>query len=146
MNTAQTLLSQLGLAKESIDILYLESLRESAPTLLTTDFELRLGELEGNKRARLFTTLDALAAKFNIEQNIQPLDESAPYGTIECNTSDCTLCMSCVAVCPTRALHHEGDIPALKLVEQDCVQCGLCTKACPENALTSIPQLRNNFV
>jgi len=141
VNTAQTLLSQLGLAKESIDILYLESLRESAPTLLTTDFELRLGELEGNKRARLFTALDALAAKFNIEQNIQPLDESAPYGTIECNTSDCTLCMSCVAVCPTRALHHEGDIPALKLVEQDCVQCGLCTKACPENALTSIPQL-----
>ncbi len=141
VSTAQSLLSHMGLAKETIDILYLETLRESIPSLITQDLGLRLGELEGNKRARLYASLDALANKFEADKTAQPLDASAPYGTIQCSTTDCTLCMSCVAVCPTRALHHEGDIPGLKLVEQDCVQCGLCTKACPENALTSVPQL-----
>lgn len=139
--TAQTLLSQLGLAKETINILYLESLREGAPSLITDDLQLRLGELEGNKRARLFTSLDALAEQFNIEKVTQPLEASSVYGAIECSTKDCTLCMGCVAVCPTRALHHEGDIPGIKFVEQDCVQCGLCIKACPENALTSVKQM-----
>jgi len=139
--TAQTLLSQLGLAKETINILYLESLREGAPNLITDDLQLRLGELEGNKRARLFTSLDALAEQFNIEKVAKPLEASSVYGAIECSTKDCTLCMGCVAVCPTRALHHEGDIPGIKFVEQDCVQCGLCIKACPENALTSVKQM-----
>ncbi len=139
--TAQTFLTQLGLEKETVDILYLESLRESAPTLVTNDLGLRLGELDGNKRSRLFTALDALGETFNVEKISQPLEASATFGTIQCSTDDCTLCMSCVAVCPTRALHHEGDVPGLKLVEQDCVQCGLCTKACPENALTSVQQM-----
>lgn len=141
VTTAQAFLDQLGLDKETIDILYLESLREAPPQLVTNDLGLRLGELQGNKRARLFTALDALSDKRQIEKKVQPLEASAPYGTIECSTDDCTLCMSCVAVCPTRALHHEGDIPGLKLVEQDCVQCGLCTQACPENALTSKQQM-----
>jgi len=141
VTTAQAFLDQLGLDKETIDILYLESLREASPQLVTNDLGIRLGELQGNKRTRLFAALDALSDKYQIEKDVQPLEASAPYGTIECSTDDCTLCMSCVAVCPTRALHHEGDIPGLKLVEQDCVQCGLCTQACPENALTSKQQM-----
>ncbi len=141
VSTAQTFLDQLGLAKETVDILYLESLRESVPTLVIDDLTVRLGELEGNKRTRLFQALDALGEQFNVDKVSQPLEASAPYGTIQCSTDDCTLCMSCVAVCPTRALHHDGDVPGLKLVEQDCVQCGLCTKACPENALTSVQQM-----
>ncbi|WP_165311389.1 4Fe-4S binding protein [Vibrio ziniensis] len=144
--TAQTLLSQLGLAKETINILYLETLREGAPNLVIEDLQLRLGELEGNKRTRLFTSLDALAQQFNIAQVTQPLEASSVYGAIECSTKDCTLCMGCVAVCPTRALHHDGDIPGIKFVEQDCVQCGLCIKACPENALTSVQQMNWNKV
>lgn len=70
-----------------------------------------------------------------------PLTHSAPFGRIECVSQDCTLCMSCVAVCPTRALHHSGDIPSLNFIEQDCVQCGLCVSACPEKALTAIPRI-----
>lgn len=134
---AQTFLSQLGIDKETVDILYLESLRDGTPTLCTEPLGLQLGELEGNKRQRLFQALDALAEHKQIEPAIQPLPATAAYGAIECSTQDCTLCMSCVAVCPTHALHHEGDMPSLKFVEQDCVQCGLCVKACPESALTS---------
>ncbi|EEX92375.1 iron-sulfur cluster-binding protein [Vibrio orientalis CIP 102891 = ATCC 33934] len=133
---AQELLLQLGIAKETIDILYLESLREGAPTLCTESFDLALGDLEGNKRQRLFTSLDALAQSRIPVENIVELPTNAPYGTISCESKDCTLCMSCVAVCPTRALHTDGSSPSLQFIEQDCIQCGLCTKACPEQVLS----------
>jgi ferredoxin len=138
---AQELLTQLGIAKETIDILYMESLREGAPTLCTESFDLALGDLEGNKRQRLFTSLDALAQSRIPVENIVELPTNAPYGTISCESKDCTLCMSCVAVCPTRALHTDGASPSLQFIEQDCIQCGLCTKACPEQVLTMTPRM-----
>ncbi|ELV8556118.1 4Fe-4S binding protein [Vibrio fluvialis] len=144
VSMAQSFLAHLGIRKETIDILYLESLREAAPTLCDEPLGLNLGELEGKKRDRLYVALDALATARGIEPSAQPLAATAPYGAIECSTTDCTLCMSCVAVCPTRALHHEGDSPSLKFIEQDCVQCGLCVKACPEKALTAVQQLNWN--
>ncbi|EPE2650972.1 4Fe-4S binding protein [Vibrio fluvialis] len=144
VSMAQSFLAHLGIRKETIDILYLESLREAAPTLCDEPLGLNLGELEGKKRDRLYVALDALATARGTEPGVQSLAVTAPYGAIECSTSDCTLCMSCVAVCPTRALHHEGDSPSLKFIEQDCVQCGLCVKACPEKALTAVQQLNWN--
>jgi len=144
VSMAQSFLAHLGIRKETIDILYLESLREAAPTLCDEPLGLNLGELEGKKRDRLYVALDALATARGTEPGAQPLAATAPYGAIECSTTDCTLCMSCVAVCPTRALHHEGDSPSLKFIEQDCVQCGLCVKACPEKALTADQQLNWN--
>ncbi|ELX7503328.1 4Fe-4S binding protein [Vibrio fluvialis] len=144
VSMAQSFLAHLGIRKETIDILYLESLREAAPTLCDEPLGLNLGELEGRKRDRLYAALDALATARGTEPSAQPLAATAPYGAIECSTTDCTLCMSCVAVCPTRALHHEGDSPSLKFIEQDCVQCGLCVKACPEKALTAVQQLNWN--
>lgn len=144
VSLAQSFLTHLGIRKETIDILYLESLREAAPTLCDEPLGLHIGELDGKKRDRLYVALDALATARGTEPRAQPLAATAPYGAIACSTTDCTLCMSCVAVCPTRALHHEGDLPSLKFVEQDCVQCGLCVKACPENALTAVQQLNWN--
>ncbi|MCG6343096.1 4Fe-4S binding protein [Vibrio fluvialis] len=144
VSMAQSFLAHLGIRKETIDILYLESLREAAPTLCDEPLGLNLGELEGKKRDRLYVALDTLATARGTEPSAQPLAATAPYGAIECSTTDCTLCMSCVAVCPTRALHHEGDSPSLKFIEQDCVQCGLCVKACPEKALTAVQQLNWN--
>ncbi|MCE7596395.1 4Fe-4S binding protein [Vibrio fluvialis] len=144
VSMAQSFLAHLGIRKETIDILYLESLREAAPALCDEPLGLNLGELEGKKRDRLYVALDALATARGTELGVQPLAATAPYGAIECSTTDCTLCMSCVAVCPTRALHHEGDSPSLKFIEQDCVQCGLCVKACPERALTAVQQLNWN--
>ncbi|MGR5251353.1 4Fe-4S dicluster domain-containing protein [Vibrio astriarenae] len=138
---AQELLDQLGIAKETIDILYLESLREEAPILCTDSFDLSLGDLPGNKRQRLFSALDAMSASRIQVENIVPLPANAPYGNVSCDSQGCTLCMSCVAVCPTRALHTDGNSPSLNFVEQDCVQCGLCEKACPEKVLTLTPRM-----
>ncbi|MGS0693006.1 4Fe-4S binding protein [Shewanella sp. 0m-4] len=64
-----------------------------------------------------------------------------PYGQVSVNTENCTLCMSCVATCPTMALTDGGDRPALYFVEQDCVQCGLCETACPEKVISLTSQV-----
>ncbi|KJY82389.1 (Fe-S)-binding protein [Vibrio galatheae] len=144
VSIAQALLAQLGINKETIDILYLESLRENSPTLCGEPFALSIGELEGNKRQRLFSALDALASARTPTVSIAELPTQAPFGNISCASKDCTLCMSCVAVCPTRALHTDGASPSLQFVEQDCVQCGLCVKACPEKVLTMTPRMNWN--
>ncbi|MGL5659894.1 MAG: 4Fe-4S dicluster domain-containing protein [Aeromonas sp.] len=95
--------------------------------------------LKGDKRENLFAAFDALN-----EGGAEPLTvpHGAPYGAVVLNEADCTLCMGCVAVCPTRALHAVGATPGLNFIEQDCVQCGMCQRACPEQAITLAPRLQ----
>ncbi|MGF1901606.1 4Fe-4S dicluster domain-containing protein [Aliivibrio sifiae] len=139
---AQAFLTQLGLEPERVQVVYMEALNDM--TLIDTPLSIIDGQLTGNKRERLMGALDHLAAN-NIEiTEIQTMPSHAPYGTIDCETKDCTLCMGCVAVCPTRALHSDPDSPTLKFIEQDCVQCGLCVNACPEKALGMKVQMNWN--
>ena len=105
--------------------------------------------LKGDKRESLFAAFDALwlANKGQAnsgDQDDQPLavPHGAPYGAVILNAPDCTLCMGCVAVCPTRALHALGSEPGLNFIEQDCIQCGMCEKACPEQAIVLQPRLQ----
>lgn len=140
---AQAFLSQLGLDPQRIQVVYMEALHEM--TLIDTPLAVIEQPLEGNKRTRLMGALDHLATDAisnNIEiTEIQSLPSHAPYGSVSCETKDCTLCMGCVAVCPTRALHSDPDSPTLKFIEQDCVQCGLCVSACPEKVLSMKVQM-----
>lgn len=69
------------------------------------------------------------------------LPENAPYGRVDIDTEACTLCLSCVSLCPSGALADNPDSPQLRFVEDACLQCGLCTRVCPENALSLVPQL-----
>ena len=69
------------------------------------------------------------------------LPQGAPLGGISVNVDGCTLCLSCVSVCPTGALRDDPDRPALKFVEDACVQCGLCQSTCPEKVITLKPQI-----
>ncbi|NQZ51847.1 MAG: 4Fe-4S binding protein [Moritella sp.] len=101
-------------------------------------------QLSGTKREKLFSALDRLHAQSPVKPTQSDVPENAPYGSVECNTDDCTLCMGCVAVCPTRALHAVGGRPGLQFREQDCVQCGLCEKACPEQVITLKPGVNWN--
>ncbi len=70
-----------------------------------------------------------------------PLPENAPYGAIAVNTDSCTLCLSCVSLCPSGALIDNPDKPQLNFQQDACLQCGLCRTICPENAITLVPEL-----
>jgi ferredoxin len=64
------------------------------------------------------------------------LPEGSVFGQVKVDRAACTLCMSCVAVCPTNSLREGQGLPQLSFVERSCVQCGMCEKACPEDAVT----------
>ncbi|WP_324015214.1 4Fe-4S dicluster domain-containing protein [Aeromonas hydrophila] len=98
--------------------------------------------LKGDKRENLFAAFDALWQANNGGREPLAVPHGAPYGSVELKESDCTLCMGCVAVCPSRALHAVGHTPGLNFIEQDCIQCGMCEKACPEQAIVLVPRLQ----
>ena len=70
-----------------------------------------------------------------------PLPEGAPYGAVLVDTDACTLCLSCVSLCPSGALAENPDRPELRFQEDACLQCGLCANICPEDAIALRPQL-----
>ncbi|MGU5581359.1 4Fe-4S dicluster domain-containing protein [Aeromonas hydrophila] len=98
--------------------------------------------LKGDKRENLFAAFDALWQANNGGREPLVVPHGAPYGSVELKGADCTLCMGCVAVCPSRALHAVGHAPGLNFIEQDCIQCGMCEKACPEQAIVLMPRLQ----
>lgn len=69
------------------------------------------------------------------------LPVGAPFGKVEVNAEGCTLCLSCVAACPTGALIDDPERPTLRFAEDACVQCGLCKATCPEKVISLVPQL-----
>ena len=69
------------------------------------------------------------------------LPDTAPYGAVLVDTDACTLCLSCVSLCPSGALGDNPDLPQLRFQEDACLQCGLCENVCPENAITLEPRL-----
>ncbi|SMY15485.1 4Fe-4S binding protein [Photobacterium aquimaris] len=132
---AQNFLTELGYESERICLFdFADSANFKAyESALITPIE---AALTGTKREKLFTVLETLNQSSPLQPTHSTVAANAPYGSVTCKTDDCTLCMSCVAVCPTRALHAIGDRPGLLFVEQDCIQCGMCETACPEKVIT----------
>lgn len=75
-----------------------------------------------------------------LPQKSTPLPEGATFGEIQVDHDSCTMCMSCVAICPAQALQHDASRLQLEFVESNCVQCGLCRNACPEESVTLLPR------
>lgn len=74
-------------------------------------------------------------------ETVLPLPTGAPYGAVVVDTEACTLCLSCVSLCPSGALMDNEDRPELRFQEDACLQCGLCANICPEDAIALQPQL-----
>ncbi|WP_299962570.1 4Fe-4S binding protein [uncultured Roseobacter sp.] len=91
----------------------------------------------GNRRQ--VTRLAAKALRPEAEQIALP--DAAPYGAILVDKDACTLCLSCVSLCPAGALGDNSDKPQLRFQEDACLQCGICATICPEDAITLAPQL-----
>lgn len=92
----------------------------------------------GNRRQ--ITRLAAQALNPDAEAPL-PLPQDAPYGAVVVDTGACTLCLSCVSLCPSGALIDNPDMPQLNFQQDACLQCGLCRSVCPENAISLLPQL-----
>lgn len=92
-----------------------------------------------DKRRMITIALDHLHKQAPKPIALLPLNEGAAFGEIQINKQACTLCMSCVSVCPVGAVLDGVDKPQLNFVEDLCVQCGMCSNACPENAITLNP-------
>ncbi|HIF78035.1 MAG TPA: 4Fe-4S dicluster domain-containing protein, partial [Sulfitobacter sp.] len=81
------------------------------------------------------------ARALNPEAEVLDLPEGAPYGAVLVDKDACTLCLSCVSLCPSGALGDNPDLPQLRFQEDACLQCGLCANVCPEDAITLAPRL-----
>jgi ferredoxin len=95
----------------------------------------------GKRRDLLRLALHELHNVAPAPTDVIALPQGAPLGAITVNTDGCTLCLSCVSVCPTGALRDDPERPVLKFVEDACVQCGLCQSTCPEKVITLKPQI-----
>ncbi len=82
-----------------------------------------------------------VARALNAPDAVLPLPQGAPYGAVEVDREACTLCLSCVSLCPSGALLDNPDRPQLRFQEDACLQCGICRTVCPENAITLTPRL-----
>jgi ferredoxin len=98
----------------------------------------------GPKRSVLNLAMRELHRVAPTPVDVVPLPAGAPFGTLNIDVNGCTLCLSCVSACPTKALGDDPDRPMLTFKEDACVQCGLCAATCPEKVISLEPRL--NFL
>jgi ferredoxin len=98
----------------------------------------------GAPRAIARLAMDSLARAHKPKSDIIPLPAGAPYGRVNINTDDCTICLSCVGACPSGALQDNPDAPQLLFREDACLQCGICVATCPEKVISLEPQFNLN--
>lgn len=144
----------IGLARPILD-----ALGFSAPAMIETDdpevLTAALAAMEpgagtprpatflpvGGKREVMRLALRELHRAAPNPIDIVALPLGAPMGAIEVDIAGCTLCLSCVAACPTGALGDDPERPLLRFTEDACVQCGLCKATCPEKVISLKPQV-----
>ncbi len=93
-------------------------------------------------RERLLSLFKRLSAAGDRDPSPKPKDlaQWANFGRVTVDNNACTMCLACVSLCPTDALHASDDRSELRFHTAACVQCGLCEHGCPENAIRRQPQ------
>ncbi|MGH7488829.1 MAG: 4Fe-4S dicluster domain-containing protein, partial [bacterium] len=64
------------------------------------------------------------------------LEASQPFAFADVAANGCTMCRSCVNVCPVHAFSVDDNTLSLQFQHISCVACGLCEKVCPEKVIT----------
>lgn len=142
---ARAIITPLGLPAGCLAVVEARNPEEMRDALAepVPSFELEPAAFAGldGKREQLNFAIDHLYRASGRPLNETDLPAGAPFGTIEVDREACTLCMTCVGICPVNALEAGGEQPQLNFIEANCVQCGLCESACPEAAIDLKPRL-----
>ena len=64
--------------------------------------------------------LRGLGTANKASDDVIALPQGAPYGRVNIDTENCTICLSCVGACPAGALQDNPDAPQL-LFREDAV-------------------------
>ena len=138
------MLAELGLSDRRIDYLHSREIEglQSALSQQPEVVEIEAARFAGVNDKRRMTTmaLSHLHQQAPQQPALMPLSAEAAFGEITVDKQACTLCMSCVSVCPAGAVVDGVDQPQLHFIEDLCVQCGLCETACPEDAIALAPR------
>ena len=94
----------------------------------------------GSNKNVIRTAMKGLSKENKHTSEIINLPPGSPYGRVEIDIENCTLCLSCVSACPTGALQDNPEMPQLLFREDACIQCGICVKTCPEKVISLLPQ------
>lgn len=97
--------------------------------------------LMSGKRTNTRMAVEHLHARAPAPIDVLPLPAGAPFGAVDINAEECTLCLACVSTCPTGALIDNPDKPQLSFQEAACIQCGLCVATCPESVMALEPRM-----
>lgn len=151
MQVAQTVLAGLGYAGPHFQLLHADASAENTTEELALALRHAprgdvpaapaLFHLAADKRNTLDYALDHLHRHAPLQPQHIGLPAGAPFGTLVLDRMTCSLCMSCVGVCPAAALQDGQGTAQLRFIENNCVQCGLCANTCPEDAITLAPRM-----
>lgn len=141
LSVSQSLLAGMGYSENRVQLI---ELNEDGTLLISAeegpssdDHPAAVFEpFEKHRTIRL--ALDHLHRHAPGPQELTALPEGATFGEVQVDQTTCTLCMSCVAVCPVQALQQDVKQLQLSSLESNCVQCGLCRNACPEGSITLV--------
>lgn len=138
--TAREILSALGYPAQAVAFAGPAEIRvddsESMPSFAPARYSAM-----GGKRQTFYMAVDHLYEQAAHARSMASLSAGAPFGMAQIEASRCTLCLSCVGVCPGKALLQGDGVPQLRFIEGNCLQCGMCTNTCPENAISIAPRL-----
>jgi ferredoxin len=141
---ANQLVEALGYGSERIRYLLSKDFAalKQALALPVTSLNIQAAQYAGvdDKRRMITMALTHLHQQAESPMSEVKLSAGVPFGEIEVDKQACTLCMSCVSVCPMGAVLDGVDKPQLNFIEDLCVQCGMCETACPENAIDLSPR------
>lgn len=148
---AQQLLGAMGYAETALRVVETQQALTAEQMAAYAQVSIKVPTLSNRtsleplaKRDLLLAAIDHLYQYAPISIETLTLPASAPFGQIVVAEERCTMCFSCVAVCPTASLSTVQTHPALNFTEANCVQCGLCQAACPEKAIQLAPRFLFN--
>ena len=138
LSTATEILSALNYAQDSISLVTAEDMKRQQPVMMR-EITPAYFSASGGKRQAVFFAIDHLCQQADKNKVMISLSSGAMFGSVSIDDK-CTLCQSCVSVCPGKALQSGNGVPQIQFIEANCLQCGMCTRTCPEQAITISPR------